>query len=69
MDRTISDVVTPLTWVEEREPPVRVEPLTVPDVMFPAVSTVKRLVLAALFWAWMRKPAGEVSVFLFRYKP
>src|SRR5690348_11331237 len=62
-------VVTPLTAVDEREPPEMVAVLMVPAATLPLISTVKRLVLAALFWAWIRKPAGEVSVFRLIYKP
>ena len=43
--------------------------MKVPPTTLPLVSTVKRLEEAALFWAWIRKPDGEVSVFLFKYKP
>ena len=62
-------VVTPLTAVDESDPPEIVAELMVPPVTLPFTSTAKRLELAALFWAWIKYPAGEVSVFLFTYRP
>ena len=49
MVTTMFAVVTPLTAVDERDPPEMVAVLKVPPTTFPDVSTVKRLVLAALF--------------------